>query len=51
MGRLGLASRLCGRDFGSCASFAALDEHGSAPGQLPLDDLAQALSIVRHAER
>ena len=51
MGRLGLASRLCGRDLGSCASFAALDEHGSAPGQLPLDDLAQALSIVRHAER
>ncbi|CEG94557.1 type I 3-dehydroquinate dehydratase [Propionibacterium freudenreichii] len=51
MRRLGLASRLCGRDFGSCASFAALDEHGSAPGQLPLDDLAQALSIVRHAER
>lgn len=51
MGRLGLASRLCGGDFGSCASFAALDAQGSAPGQLPLHELAAALAIIEAGER
>ncbi len=51
MGELGRASRINGRTFGSCASFASVDEQGSAPGQLPVDELARVLEIIEHRPR
>lgn len=45
MGSLGMASRLSGGVFGSCATFAILD-HASAPGQLPVHTVAQVRSAM-----
>ena len=46
MGPLGAVSRLAGQVFGSCATFATLGDAGSAPGQLPLDDVLAALDLI-----
>lgn len=46
MGPLGAVSRLSGQVFGSCATFATLGDTGSAPGQLPLDDVLVALDLI-----
>lgn len=46
MGPLGAVSRLAGQVFGSCATFATLGDAGSAPGQLPLDDVLVALDLI-----
>lgn len=46
MGPLGAISRLAGQVFGSCATFATLGDTGSAPGQLPLDDVLIALDLI-----
>ncbi len=46
MGPLGAVSRLAGQVFGSCATFATLGDAGSAPGQLPLDDVLSALDLI-----
>lgn len=46
MGPLGAISRLAGQVFGSCATFATLGDAGSAPGQLPLDDVLVALDLI-----
>lgn len=43
MGELGRPTRLLGRQFGSCATFASLGFSGSAPGQLPVEVVAAAL--------
>ena len=45
MGGLGGLSRICGQVFGSAITFAAL-ERSSAPGQIPLPRLEEALDIV-----
>jgi len=42
---LGVISRLCGEVFGSCATFGTIGQ-GSAPGQIPVDDLAEDLQIL-----
>lgn len=46
MGPLGSITRLAGQVFGSCATFATLGDAGSAPGQLPLDDVLTALDLI-----
>lgn len=46
MGPLGVVSRLAGQVFGSCATFATLGDAGSAPGQLPLDEVLDALDLL-----
>ena len=46
MGPLGAVSRLSGQVFGSCATFATLGDAGSAPGQMPLDDVLAALDLI-----
>lgn len=46
MGSLGMISRLSGELFGSAATFGALGET-SAPGQMPVDDLALFLSKLK----
>ena len=43
MGELGRPTRLLGRQFGSCATFASLESSSSAPGQLPVEAVAAAL--------
>lgn len=48
MGDLGMVSRLSGEAFGSSATFGALGEV-SAPGQMPVDDLAFILSKLKLA--
>ena len=45
MGRLGAVSRMAGGIFGSCATFGAIGP-GSAPGQIPVSQLAQALDVI-----
>lgn len=45
MGKLGAISRIAGKVFGSAITFASLKE-ASAPGQIPLADMNQALAIV-----
>lgn len=45
MGIFGVATRVVGSQFGSAATFAALDE-ASAPGQLPLADALTLRSIL-----
>lgn len=45
MGAFGVATRIVGSQFGSAATFAALDE-ASAPGQLPLADALAIRSIL-----
>lgn len=46
MGPLGVVSRLAGEVFGSCATFATLGGEGSAPGQLPLDEVLSAMELL-----
>ena len=45
MGDLGGISRIVGGAFGSSMTFASVG-HESAPGQIPLDELAQILGII-----
>lgn len=45
MGPLGAVSRFAGHIFGSCATFASLDE-ASAPGQLELADVELGLDLI-----
>ena len=45
MGKTGSITRLAGGLFGSDITFAAGKE-SSAPGQMPIDDLRQAMSLV-----
>ena len=45
MGKLGIASRICGEIFGSSITFASL-EKSSAPGQLNIDELRNILETV-----
>lgn len=44
----GAISRMSGEIFGSCATFGAMGQ-GSAPGQVSVDDLAEALCILHRA--
>ena len=46
MGPLGMISRLAGQVFGSCATFATLGGEGSAPGQLPLDEVLAVMDLL-----
>lgn len=46
MGTLGILTRIVGWQFGSSVTFAAGQE-GSAPGQLPVEDLRQLLALIR----
>lgn len=48
MGAYGTLSRLFGWAFGSAMTFAVGDQH-SAPGQLPIADLREVLSVVQRA--
>lgn len=45
MGRLGMASRLCGGLFGACLTFGAAAGE-SAPGQPPVEELARTLGLL-----
>lgn len=45
MGQLGITSRICGGVFGSCLTFGA-GQNTSAPGQVGIDRLRDALSII-----
>ena len=47
MGKLGMISRISGEVFGSCVTFGTLGE-SSAPGQLPMGELQQALEFMHH---
>lgn len=46
MGKLGLVTRLAGEIFNSAATFAAVDGMISAPGQIDLDTLNDALDLL-----
>ncbi|MGZ5194890.1 MAG: type I 3-dehydroquinate dehydratase [Ramlibacter sp.] len=48
MGPHGAITRLCGWAFGSAMSFG-VGESSSAPGQMPIEDLAAGLEIARRA--
>ena len=48
MGKLGSISRLCGEMIGSSITFGAAGQT-SAPGQIPLEELHEALEIVHRA--
>lgn len=48
MGEQGALSRLFGWVFGSTATFA-IGDNSSAPGQIPIEDLRQAIDLMRHA--
>jgi 3-dehydroquinate dehydratase-1 len=50
MGPLGVVSRIAGALFGSSLTFAA-GEQASAPGQMPVDDLRQALELLARATK
>ena len=45
MGAMGGISRLCGETFGSCVTFGT-HKKSSAPGQLEMDGLKQALAMI-----
>ena len=45
MGDMGMISRIAGEIFGSSLTFAVMDE-ASAPGQLPIDQVKEVLSIL-----
>ena len=45
MGSMGIISRLCGEVFGSCMTFGTMGV-GSAPGQMPEEQLRQILDII-----
>jgi 3-dehydroquinate dehydratase-1 len=49
MAGTGAVTRLCGGAFGSALSFA-IGQSASAPGQMPIDDLAAGLAILRKAQ-
>ncbi|MBR6459528.1 MAG: type I 3-dehydroquinate dehydratase [Actinomycetaceae bacterium] len=46
MGETGVISRIAGSLFGSAATFASL-ETASAPGQIPLEDMTEILSLLQ----
>ena len=46
MGKLGAVSRICGETFGSAVTFASAEE-ASAPGQIPVGELARMLEVLR----
>lgn len=48
MGPLGAITRLCGWTFGSAMTFG-VGESSSAPGQMPIEELAAGLAIARRA--
>lgn len=48
MGPMGAISRVAGEFFGSCVSFGA-GKQASAPGQLPMEELTQALAILHRS--
>jgi 3-dehydroquinate dehydratase-1 len=48
MGPLGCISRVAGETFGSCVTFGAFDK-ASAPGQLPVDELNEVLTILHNS--
>jgi 3-dehydroquinate dehydratase-1 len=48
MGAGGAVTRLCGGAFGSAVSFA-IGQSASAPGQIPIEELAAALATLRKA--
>ena len=48
MGAYGAITRLCGWAFGSAMTFG-VGESSSAPGQMPIEDLAAGLEIARRA--
>ena len=48
MGGLGAASRLCGGVFGSALTFA-VGASASAPGQIAIEDVRAALSVLQRA--
>lgn len=48
MSGTGVISRLCGEVFGSAATFGMVGQ-GSAPGQIPADQLEQVLEILHRA--
>lgn len=48
MGGEGTVSRLAGEIFGSCATFGTIGQ-SSAPGQIPVSELAQVLDIIHRA--
>lgn len=45
MGKLGMISRISGEIFGSCVTFGA-GKNASAPGQIPMDELKQILTVL-----
>lgn len=45
MGGIGAVSRLAGEIFGSCATFGTMGQN-SAPGQVPVSELAQVLDVI-----
>lgn len=49
MGALGCVSRIAGETFGSCVTFGA-DGQASAPGQLPMGELADVLAILHKSQ-
>jgi 3-dehydroquinate dehydratase I len=48
MGAFGSVTRLCGWAFGSAMTFA-VGEKSSAPGQMPIEDVAAGLAVLRKA--
>lgn len=45
MGGIGAVSRMAGEIFGSCATFGTIGQ-SSAPGQIPVNELAQVLDVI-----
>jgi 3-dehydroquinate dehydratase I len=50
MGPLGAVTRACGWTFGSAMTFA-VGEGSSAPGQMPIEDIRQAIDILQRAQQ
>jgi 3-dehydroquinate dehydratase-1 len=50
MGRLGALTRMSGWAFGSAMTFA-IGESSSAPGQMPIEDVAAAIAILQRSLR
>lgn len=48
MGALGAVTRVCGGVFGSALTFA-VGSAASAPGQIPIAEVREALAVLRHA--
>jgi len=48
MGGLGSMTRLCGCAFGSAMTFA-VGQGSSAPGQMPIEDVAAGLALLHKA--